>query len=190
MKTRIPIAIALIIFSAQTFALDIDITNHPDKDFILGYKHNYPVDCDVMWWASQWGTEHIIGVGECDGISKEEAMADMNSLMAAVKKSYPRFNNFSEYFRWKEETSKTSQSPTPKIQFCVYVKGRTYLFSNTPSQKQEGWNIVYLMKSERSSMENVATWKSFGENAVADVHGERFMIWDFDKEACRTTTPR
>lgn len=194
MKRKLLAALMLLTALPAT-ALDIDITNHPEKDFILGYRHSYP-GCDVAWWASKWNTEHIMGVGDCDDLREDKVMADLNSLLIAVKKLHPEFNNFAEYFRWRdglskkvngEDAAKTTSPHASAIDFCVYINGRTYLFSNAPSQNHEGWKTVYLKKPEHGVIEEVATWKSFGDNAVADVRGERYMIWDFNKEDCATS---
>lgn len=138
MKTRISIATALMIFCASSFAIDIDITEHPDKDFILGYKHKYPGDCNVMWWASRWNTEHIMGVGECDGISEEKVMADMSNLMSHVKAT-TNHKNFSEYLREQEHQATYDL----RRGFCIFRSAADYVFTTVESPDSPGWNIIY-----------------------------------------------
>lgn len=136
MKTRVSISIALTIFCAPTLALDIDITNHPDKDFILGYRHDYP-GCDVAWWASRWNTEHIMGVGECNEVSEAQVMADMSKLMDHVKTT-TNHSNFSEYFREKERDAAFDLSRG----FCIFKSTTDYVFTTLELPQNPGWYVI------------------------------------------------
>lgn len=173
MKTKMLFFSILISICAPAFALDIDITNHPDKDFILGYKRSYP-ECDVAWWASRWNTEHIMGVGECDGLSEEKVMADMSSLMSAIKNLHPEFNNFSEYFRWKdgltekinrEARAQTMPSPGYPRQFCVDGETHKYFFSDVHTSLKPGWKRAYKRRYEDDKLEDLGFWQ-------VSLHGE------------------
>lgn len=126
----------LISICAPAFALDIDITNHPDKDFILGYKHDYP-GCDVSWWASRWDTEHIMGVGECDKVTEERVMSDMYRLMQHVKAT-TNHANFSEYFREKERNFVFDLSRG----FCIFKSTTNYVFTTVELPQNPGWYVI------------------------------------------------
>lgn len=174
MKIKLLFAAALMALCAPVAAIDIDITNHPDKDFLLGYRHSYPGDCDAMWWASKWNTEHIMGVGECDGISDEKAMADMNSLMSAIKNLHPEFNNFSEYFRWKnnltekvnrEAKAQTMPSPGYPRQFCVDGEEHKYFFADVHTSLKPGWKRAYKRRHGGEKLEDLGFWQ-------VSMHGE------------------
>lgn len=136
MKSKISLISALLIFSAPAFALDIDITNHPDKDFILGYKHNYP-GCDVVWWASRWGTEHIMGVGDCDRISEEKVMSDLRRSMEHVKAT-TNHANFSEYLRDKERNATFDL----RRGFCIFRSTVNYVFTTLELPEHQGWYVI------------------------------------------------
>lgn len=142
------IAAALVGICAPAAAWEIDITNHPDKDFLLGYKRNYPGDCDVMWWASHWDTEHIFSLGECKGISDERMYNDMMELMKHVKATTDH-QNFSEYFREGDRIVRERSSPeTLAMQEiprrCLDTASGTYVFLPAASRHKSGW--FYLSK--------------------------------------------
>lgn len=141
MKTKMLFFSILISICAPAFAIDIDITNHPDKDFILGYKRSYP-ECDVAWWASRWNTEHIMGVGECDRISEEKVIEDMNSLMAHVKAT-TNHENFSEYFREQERNTVFDLS----LGFCIFKSTTDYVFTTLESPQHPGWLIIHTFQN-------------------------------------------
>ncbi|MFV9474673.1 hypothetical protein ACM5Q9_09665 [Advenella sp. RU8] len=119
-------SICLGAFCVPAFAeIDIDITNHPDKDFILGYKKSYPHDCDVMWWASRWNTLHLQGLGECKGITESQVMSDLQKEMARIK-SIMDVENFSDYYLIEQAGGPANRLPE---KYWSYMEGYLYKYS-------------------------------------------------------------
>ncbi|WP_164461401.1 MULTISPECIES: hypothetical protein [Alcaligenes] len=166
----------LFFISTSAFSLSLDITNHPHKDYLIGYKRSYPGDCDVVWWASRWNTEHIISVGQCAGIGEDRVIFDMNSLMEHLKNT-TNHKNFSEYNKAIELNDHKAASKSPyglspstgyPVQFCLDGDRGRYFFSSRNTSFRPGWKSIYLIRDSKGNekMEQVGYWQVTMEGTV------------------------
>lgn len=166
MKIKAALVAALMSLSSLAAAddINIDITNHPDKDFLLGYEHDYQGGCKVVWFESRWNTEHIVSVGGCPGISQDRVLKDMMNEMEYVK-SKNKFSNFSEYFRDLE----TKAAPRPKrvpIK-CVETASGVYIFLPAEAHNKPGWRYISKIYSGRSLQSDiVGFWRKNDSGAI------------------------
>lgn len=141
MKTKLLFSVLtalLVSLSTPVLAVEIDITDDPNKDFFIGYSMKYPPsDCEVIWFASQWETEYIMGMGNCDSVSNERAYKDLMKTMESVK-SKSKATNFAEFQR--EIKSKTKKNRLR----CLDTHSGTYIFLPAEAHNRPGW--FYLDK--------------------------------------------
>lgn len=154
--------------------IDIDITNNPDKDFLLGYKRDYPGDCTVTWWASRWNTEHIISIGKCRGTTEKLVYSNMMKDMQYVK-SHTKFANFSDYLRDREKNAAKIDEQNKLL--CVDTMAGVYIFLPAEAQNKPGWFYISKIYNGRHlASDIVGFWKKnangtitadFGLSAIA-----------------------
>lgn len=169
MKTM-PLIVAAILmsFAAPLAAVEIDITEDPNSEFFIGYRMKYPPsDCEVIWFASQWQRNYLMGVGNCERVSNDRAYRDIMNAMKSVK-AKSNAANFSEYQR---EIKSKIKPETPKTRLrCVDTHSGTYVFLRAEARNKPGW--FYLDKLRNGGRLNagiVGYWKEVkGGNLIAD----------------------
>lgn len=114
----------LFLFAAPTVsAIEIDITKHPDGDIMIGYKKKYQPDCDINWFESRWGSNYIMGSGDCDGVVTEKQVMDDLLKEIELVKNYTGAENFSDYYAIKEMGGPDNRLPK---EYWAYMNGYRY----------------------------------------------------------------
>jgi hypothetical protein len=164
MKIRLIGAVLMLSLAAPGYAMDMDITHNPNKDFLVGYEHKYQDDCDVHWWESQWGTQHIFSLGKCKGVSDEHMVDDMMDLMHQIKAT-TKFKNFAEYF--DDQKKKSAVIAEANKLRCVNDASGTYVFLPAASATKPGWFYIEKMYNGQGMHSGtVGLWKHGANGAI------------------------
>ncbi|RIY41943.1 hypothetical protein [Neopusillimonas maritima] len=168
MKTKLAIAALLAAFVAPSVAVEIDITDDPNKEFFIGYRMEYPPsDCEVIWFASQWQREYLMGMGNCDHVSNDRAYRDIIKTMKSVK-SRSNAANFADYRR---EVDAKIKAETKKNQLrCLDTHSGTYLFLPAKAPNKPDWFILdKLHNGGRLNVSAAGYWQETKDgNLIAD----------------------
>lgn len=116
-----------VVVMSSAWAINIDITNHPDKEFIRGYEVEYFDGCHLSVEKTPQNTEHIISKGECPNTTKEIVMRDMTLDMEYIKK-LKKYDNFYSYF--KENKSHDDPYNRLPMEYWEYMDGYKYQYSD------------------------------------------------------------
>jgi len=168
MKTKLAIAALLAALAAPSVAVEIDITDDPNKEFFIGYRMKYPPsDCEVIWFAAQWQREYLMGTGNCDHVTNERAYQDLMKTMKSVKLKSSAAN-FADYRR---EAEGKARAETAKNRLrCLDVSSGTYLFLPAEAPNRPGWFILdKLHNGGRLNVSAAGYWQETqGGNLLAD----------------------
>lgn len=198
MKKKLLVTAATLAISTLASAARVDVTDHPDKAFFVGYDRVYKrfedgSVCSAMYAQLRSGHEQIGTNQLCEGlgITEKQIYDDLVGAMNYVKE-HSSAEGFSEYFRM---TGHRFFSDEPR-DFCVFRNAVAYVFTSTRSQSDPDWKYISSMHLRPGAGSSVyGLWKSTPDGRVIAKTGlnqlqpETITIDMKDASDCRSTKP-
>lgn len=84
--------------SPASAQVDIDISQHPDREFLEGYEWDYSDSCKTAWQRDNRGIERIVSVGDCEYVTEESELEYIAERIKHIRlNSGSRYSNYQEY---------------------------------------------------------------------------------------------
>lgn len=197
MRIKLP-SILILLFSASAAAQSVDVTNHPDRAFFVGYERVYKrfddgSVCSAMYAQLRSGHEQISTNVLCDGlgITEQKIYEDLIKAMKYVDE-HSSAKSFEEYFRM---TRYTHFSDEPR-DFCIFRNSVVYIFTDFRSPNNPDWKFISTSRGRPGSgSPYYGLWKADQDGGVTARIGanrlqpETIKINMKDASDCRTLKP-
>lgn len=173
-----------ILFSLNSAAQSLDVSNHPDKDFFVGYQRLYKrfddgSVCTAAYAEYRSGHKYINTNYLCEPLklTKEQIYEDLMESMRYVKGS-GSLSSFSVFFQWTGNKWFTDEP----IQFCIMSdSGVNFVFIDYLFDKS-GWKYVRRGPvGGRVSSAHVGFWRVESDGRVVLKTNNGINVVDMSK---------